>query len=414
MCSIQCSDYKAGKISGQLCSDLCQDHKIQFGKCLTTVPEKHVFAGKWQEQEVILKLAMYWFTAYQHFEEIDDHSLVLAYKDYVSVRVKDLFGECPKCSQLTAKLVLLGDDNSNGHISASEARSFLPLLYQTEPMMLMVLNDSIHTLDYYGYCGGLYAVEKVKYIAEDLFGNQWNFIDLDLLPDVFEPVEEIIRYIGKKTLDLVFSTPCISTVLNDATRYIKSFIHTLFFQVLAPSKIEEFDFAFSLLDTILDLSSNPYGLIQSCDVHLGNFGITNSSLVKLMDLDSTYPNVLLQAILSQKTCIADADCWVDTHDDCVSTCDSNTGNCTTHVQRQDLQNICLHFHLVFKKNLYSEPNTPSLKQAIENLVLFCKNLPVADSLEEFQENVLVVRKELEYINLDFASGDSVTVLNRLR
>ena len=92
---------------------------------------------------------------------------------------------------------------------------------------------------------------------------------------------------------------------------------------------KKFDFAYSLLDATLDTSSTPYGLAQSCDVHLGNYGITTTSTVKLIDLDLMYPHVFLRTLLEQKKCVSDWDCFVGRSDFCWSTCDKTKGTCKT-------------------------------------------------------------------------------------
>lgn len=70
-------------------------------------------------------------------------------------------------------------------------------------MMLMVLNESKHTVDFFGYCGGLYVVEKVSFVASDVFGNTWELIDLSLLPDVFEPLQKLLNDYGNRAMNLV-------------------------------------------------------------------------------------------------------------------------------------------------------------------------------------------------------------------
>ena len=44
-------------------------------------------------------------------------------------------------------------------MTASEARTFLSLMYQEESFMFIALNESKHSLDFYGCCGGLYVTQ---------------------------------------------------------------------------------------------------------------------------------------------------------------------------------------------------------------------------------------------------------------
>lgn len=52
--------------------------------------------------------------------------------------------------------------------------------------MLIVLNNSKQIVDFYGYCGGLYVIEKLFFIVLDVFGIEWNFDDLNIVFDIFE------------------------------------------------------------------------------------------------------------------------------------------------------------------------------------------------------------------------------------
>ncbi|KAJ7357600.1 hypothetical protein OS493_024413 [Desmophyllum pertusum] len=97
-----------------------------------------------------------------------------------------------------------------------------------------------------------------------------------------------------------------------------------------------FDIVYSMLDATLALSNNPYGMVQSCDIHLGNFGITNNSIVKVIDLDLMYPVVFLRTLLEQKECVSDEDCWVGNKEDCQSSCDTTAGTCTSMVPQTGL------------------------------------------------------------------------------
>ena len=113
-------------------------------------------------------------------------------------------------------------------------------------------------------------------------------------------------------------------------------------------------------DATLDTSSTPYGLAQSCDVHLGNYGITTTSTVKLIDLDLMYPHVFLRTILEQKKCVSDWDCFVGRFDFCWSTCDKTKGTCKTLLGIQDLHMVCEGvFPLLFRHPNYLEPTDPS-------------------------------------------------------
>lgn len=404
----QCSAYKAGEISGTLCSDLCVQNNIHFGKCLSEVVEDQVYGGQWQGREVIFKANMRWFSDFKNLPKRTDNDVVLSFQDDVSFWVETMFGECSRCNKLVSLLLSLGDSDGDKIVTASEARTLVSLLYQQEPFMLIALNDSKKSADFYGYCGGLYATEKLPVIASDVFGASLDFDDLNIVPDTLEPLQEMVKNLIGNILDASYSIPYIGPILNDARTIAKQHLAILntYFHKHIPSQREKFEFLHSLLDTALDLSSNPYGMVQSCDIHLGNFGITNNSVVKMIDFDLVYPDVYLKTILEQKECASDVDCWVGTKEDCQSSCDIATNTCTPFIQKQDLLHIC-ETHIPFVLRRPSNPelsqhNSTCLNKAIRRFILFCQKLTVANSAEELRHDVLTVKEKLRYLERNFS------------
>ncbi|KAL9988661.1 hypothetical protein ACROYT_G003133 [Oculina patagonica] len=400
-----CSSYKAGHVSGPLCSDLCEQNNIHLGKCLSMVPEKKVYDGEWHGRQVIFKANMKWFMEFKERQKQTDSDLVSSFESEVSSWVETLFGDCSHCSTLVSQLLSLGDSNNDQIVTASEARTFVSLLYQEEPFMLMALNESNHSVDFYGYCGGLYVTEKVHTIASNVFGEKSVLAEFSFLPDLFEPVEEMLRNFAGKILEVAFSN--VFTFVNDALTHTKYIISSTFFQKHIPSQKEKFDFLHSLLDATLALSSNPYGIIQSCDMHLGNFGINNDSVVKVTDLDLMYPVVFLRTLLEQKECVSDEDCWVGHIEDCHSSCDTSTSTCTSMVQKQDLVNICeTQLPFVFGSSSSLEPaghNTTCLREAIGELVMYCQALPVAYTTEQLRHDILTVKEKLRFLEYNLSA-----------
>ena len=388
-------------MSGSLCSDLCEQNNIHLGKCLSTVTEKKVYDGEWHGRQVILKVNINWFMEFKEHQKQRDSDLVSSFENDVSAWVETLFGDCSQCNTLVSQLLSLGDSNDDKVVTASEARTFNSLLYQEEPFMLMALNESKHSVDFYGYCGGLYVTEKVPSIASNVFGEKLVLADFSILPDLFEPVEEILQDFAGNILEAAFSIPYVYTFVNDALTDTKYLIFSTFFQKHIPSQKEKFDFLQSLLDATLALSSNPYGIVQSCDIHLGNFGITNNSVVKVIDLDLMYPVVFIKTHLEQKQCVSDEDCWFGHEEDCKSSCDTSTSTCAPMVQKQDLVNICeSHIPSVFRSFSSLEPagyNTTCLREDIEKLVIFCQTLPAAHTTEQLRHDILTVKEKLRFL-----------------
>ena len=352
---------------------------------------------------------MSWFEEFQERQKITDIDVASSsYQNDVSSRVNTLFGNCTQCNKLASRLMSLGDGDSDGSITNAEARTFISLLQHIEPMMLMALNESKHTVDFYGYCGGLYMVEKVPFIASDLFGDTWELVELPFLPDQFEkPLKRLLNYYGGKILrSATFSLSYISKIFNNTLTFSKYSIFSTY-ETYASSKREKFDFAYSVLDATLDVSVTPYGLTQSCDLHLGNYGITNTSTVKLVDLDLLYPHVLLRTLLEQKECASDLDCFVGRFDYCWSDCDTMTGTCKSLLGLQDVHMICEGlFPIIFSGSpsiLHSKGyNITCLEKAIKKLGVFCSKLPVEYSMKELRHNLLTVKKRLKSIELKHA------------
>lgn len=147
-------------MSGSLCSDLCEHNKIQLGQCLSTVPEKQIYEADWEDKQVILKINVTWFKQFSIRRDMKDSDAAAMYKNDVSARVRTMFGDCSQCHKLTSALAILGDSNSDGMVTGTEAKTFISLLQFIEPLMLIALNDSKHTVDFYGYCGGLYTQSR--------------------------------------------------------------------------------------------------------------------------------------------------------------------------------------------------------------------------------------------------------------
>lgn len=397
----QCLAFKAGNISGTLCSDLCERNNIQLGNCLSTVPEKKIYDGDWKGKQVVLKVNMSWFEETKKRQDITDNDAVVSYRRDISSRVRTLFGDCCGCSELTSLLVSLGDGDSDGTVTGSEARTFVSLLQHIEPVMLMALNESKHTVDFYGYCGGLYLVEKVPYVASKVFADTWELLDLSFLPDAFEPVQNTINSVGGYILNtVIFSLRRINISLQNTLSWAEFPTFSAILPFWVPSKSEKFQVAYSMLDAILDLSNHPYGLVQSCDAHLGNFGFTNSLLVKTIDLDLAYPHVFLRTLLEQKNCTLDTDCWTGNSEACSSTCNTSAGTCTSLMNYQDLHVVCeILFATIFGSCNSLVCNTTCVRKAIGKLGLFCSELPVVYSVQELKLNILAVRTKLKSIEL---------------
>ena len=152
----------------------------------------------------------------------------------------------------------------------------LALLTQQEPKMLIALNGSKHVTSFHGYCGGLYAVDKVALLAGDLFG-LWRMEDLSLLLAWFDPIKDVsdILILG----ETLCKHPYAIAVYD---YFMTTFKHLV--NVRSPPTLEEkFLSLFQFLDLILELSSKPFGIMYSCDIHNWIYGLTENLTFRVID-----------------------------------------------------------------------------------------------------------------------------------
>lgn len=389
----------AGDVSGPLCKDLCVHDNFRFAECLSTVPAKKIFGAKWREREVVLKINMSWFEELGKRQEFVESKAAKSYENDVSTRVRTLFGDCARCGELASSLVSIGDSDNDGKITGAEEKSFVSLLQQTEPMMLMALNDSKHTVDFYGYCAGLYVLEKVPHVTAKVFEQNWELIDLSFLPEAIEPIQTAIDNLGGIILNAMFSSLqyLCAHFLNSLPTKMNLMLHP-FLPTHVPSKREKFRLVYSLIDATLELSNNPYGLVISCDANLHNFGYTSDFVIKFIDLDLTYPLAFVQSLLKKKNCTCDLDCWTGVSEICCSACNRTTGYCTSEMQYQDLHIVCEGIiPKIFGKPSIRESDDTCLTNAIRELAEFCSRLPVVYSVEELKVEIRAVKKRLRSI-----------------
>ena len=205
---------------------------------------------------------------------------------------------------------------------------------------------------------------------------------------------------------VIFSLRRINTTLQNTLSLTEFPMLRAIVPVCVPSKSEKFQVAYSMLDAILDLSNNPYGLIQSCDAHLGNFGFTNSFLVNKL-LISIWRTLMYswRRFLSRKTVHWTRIAGRGNSEHCSSPCNTSTGTCTSLMNYQDLHVVCeILFAIIFRSSNSLVSNTTCVRKAIGKLGLFCSELPVVYSIQELKLNILAVRNKLKSIELNTAES----------
>lgn len=383
-------------IAGPLCYDLCQTKTLTFGTCLSTQPDKAIYKGTWKHKDIILKIRSEMESFSSNHLQMNEEG-----KNRISDTVKMLFGECENCADLTDKLAKTADVNNDGQLSIAETRTIVTLLQTPEPSMLLIFNNSKHLPKMYGYCGKLYAVEKVPVIADSVFGYTWDLLDLALLPSMLEPYEEMLKRNGEIIYETLMTFKVFKHLIAPFIGHLKYFVYQKILRVRIPTLEERFNFSLSLMDTVLALSTTPYGMFQSCDSHLGNFGLSASADVKIIDADQILPVHYLQNILTSKKCTNDRNCRVGDFYECCSKCDQSTGFCTAELESQNLQNICPASLVLVFRNIYKDfkdqDNTKliCLEKAIHKLASFCQTLKSEKMrTSETEENIQIVKQKL--------------------
>ena len=398
---MQCSGFDAGSVTGPLCRDLCHTEELKIERCRSSVPDKKVYDGIWKEKPVILKQAQHWFDQLNEVS-LPDEDIQTLVVDTVESIVKRQFGRCASCKSVVAKFLHHADANNDGSVTRVEARNFLALVLNQEAFMVTLLNGSRHSVEFYGYCGGMYAVERVPANAEAIFGTSTVLQDY-MFPDVLDQLDELLRALYNKLLKFsLFDTLGISNAFNFITFNAVSIIYRHFYQVRVPTIQERLKFASLLLEALQTLSENPYGALQSCDSHIGNYGLTNDSVIKLIDYDHVFGQSYLSKTLGTTKC--EDECRVGSYAECVSVCNESTGYCSSDLYAQDLHNTCSSLiRTVFKRTAYEEFINPEDVGAqcqfklIKKVISICQKVPVARNLSQARKNVDVMKELLTNI-----------------
>ncbi|EDO38496.1 predicted protein [Nematostella vectensis] len=385
-----CKEYDAGQVTGNLCHSMCSEKSVLINRCLTGQGEKKVHSATWNGREVVLKF----FTTFQNYtiELLEPRYEITQY-------ILSLFGrfdQCEKCQATFDQILDIADVDRDGKLSALETKSILDLLHTPEPRLLLILNGSKHSPNIYGYCGRLYAVENIPHIADILFGLPMRLDDLCALPFILEPVENFIRSIIYKyynTLEKKFM-PMLSK--------IQMIVFVNILQLRVPNIEERFNYMHSVLDGLLELNSNPFGLLQSCDVHNGNFGLTDDAppIAKFIDLDLTYTKYTAEVYLESTSCSSNSDCTIGDFKECASKCNTETGYCNSKLLSQDVQNICLAIVDPLISYVYQNFNKDPVQLrcfqvAVESIREYCVTIPVYDTFEDLVLHTGNVKKMLK-------------------
>lgn len=367
-------------------------------KCLSTNPEKIVYQAIWKGKEIILKYdthtKMLNSYSYEHLKDEND------YINEIEAAVNMLFGESENSTTLANKLVETADVNYDGQLSFTETKMMLQLLRTTEPSMLLVLNGSKVALDFYGFCGRLYAVEKLAVVGDTVYGMEMSWEDFSILPNIFEPIENYIKQIIRYIFSSINSFDFIYNNTEPLILKLKTLVSKTFFMSRIPSIEERFSFVLNMLDVIFEISNSSSSLVQGCDTHLGNFGMTDKKELKFLDYDLVYPLHYLKQLLSSKSCSHNDDCKIGDFDDCTSDCNQTTGFCSDVLNFDMLQVMCVKaFPLIFR-NIYmdfrssDETELKCLEDTVKNIAWYCYKMDPVKNITQLYTNMQFLKQKL--------------------
>ncbi|XP_066296828.1 divergent protein kinase domain 1B-like [Branchiostoma lanceolatum] len=339
----------------------------------STCPGSTGDRGSHDQAEVILKFSSpSWYEMVAQSHHLEDTYLNYSY--LIEKQARDIcmkeFVSNESCHNFGQRTVLYADGDSDGEVSQSEFSNMFSLLMQREFFMLLALNDSESTLDILGYCGGFYAVQKIKYPSSEVFGSDDHI--LDVLPTfVLDDISEILA-------------PALGQYGEHAAKYLD---HN-FRQVRVPGWQERVDFINQTFGILYDFSSQYGTAVRCCDSHLGNYGISDTGRVKYIDMDAVMSTNAALLDLSYRQCQTDEDCGIEHYEDCSSTCDEERGRCRDVMKQDDLHNFCTSTMspVLLDRTVVSDLGVDKkLFKQVTQLVRECEGLPLFTTVEEFRE-----------------------------
>ena len=305
--------------------------------------------------------------------------------------MKKQFGRCVQCQQVTSRFVQHADGNGDGTVTAVEAMNFQSLILNHEVFMVILLNGNKHSVDFHGYCGKMYAVEKVSVNARSIFGSATAFHEY-LIPEMFG-FDELLQSVFARTLKPLFASMNFLNTIEHFSVYLGHVVYRYFYEVRVPSVEEKFKLINSVLDVLVTLCGNPYGLIQWCDAHIANYGVTKDSVVKIFDYDEILGRRYVETLLAKRQC--ETGCRVG--QSCNSHCIKSTGNCSAQIIDQDLQTACNFIVPIVFRNHYLGFGAPEARlrcqfKVLENVRHRCGELPAVRNVKLLKKNFELVKR----------------------
>ena len=344
---------------------MCVKKDFIIEECLEgTTWNKSVFLVTIEGRNVVLKVDKLWF------ENMNGATRFLqnqtnVFDDYFQQIVDKYLGNnCNNFEILVSKLLSMADTNGDGLVTLDEAAMFGSILLNREIFMLAAMNGSNSAITFYGYCGGIYIVERVS-TAKSNFIDTSIFPELLLLPDFLGDVE---TYLQK-----LMSHPVVLSFYESVYIFYKKLR-----KESGLTLEQRVDFVIGMVELMYDLASFDYGEIFSCDLNLDNFGfsdLSNFSTVKQTDFDEVFAAAKVIHKAKEKPCTTDGDCvgvYEDNihHTECSSFCKDN-GFCSKKMKKDNLAFLCetIFFHVFFNPVTSALSDKKSLTKTTVNYIL---------------------------------------------
>ncbi|KAG9266012.1 protein FAM69B-like [Astyanax mexicanus] len=304
-----CEHYRRGIISGSVCKSLCEEKTLTLQRCLSTSPTNQVYSAVWKEKAVIVKCGIEDALGIDGspdsflkrdtglYDKPTRGTSMDEFREMLHTFLKDGLGEQASLSSLVSRVVTLADVNSDGKVSLAEAKSVWALLQIDEFVPMLALQDKEHAPRLLGFCGHLYATERVANAA---------LFRLDVPPWLQPLVPE-----------------ALSSALN---------------RWLAPAWPRRARITIGLLEFVEEVFHGAYGSFYMCDASPSRVGYNANYDCKMADLGSVASEAAVRAFLRGRTCQTNADCTFGR--DCTATCDRLARQCNTEVVQPNLAKVC--------------------------------------------------------------------------
>lgn len=304
-----CDQYRKGIISGSICRDLCELHKVEWRTCLSSAPGQQVYSGLWQDKEVTIKCGIEEaLNSKARSEVAPRRELVLFDKPTRGTSIKEFremtlsflkanLGDLPSLPALVGQVLLMADFNKDSRVSLAEAKSVWALLQRNEFLLLLSLQDKEHASRLLGCCGDLYLTEGTP-------RGSW--------PGAALP-------------------PLLRPLLPPA-------LHRALQQWFGPAWPWRAKIAIGLLEFVEELFHGSYGTFYMCETTLANVGYTATYDFKMADLQQVAPEATVRRFLQGRHCEQSADCTYGR--DCRAPCDRLMRQCKGDLIQPNLAKVC--------------------------------------------------------------------------